>query len=86
MTLDDFLKSDAAQRKRRCVICDNPAAAADALRLKEGFESGELAMSVHFYHVKYFRPTYDIRCDNTLREHLRLCLGYEPPNRQGGGA
>lgn len=85
MSLDDFLASPAATPRRRCIICDDEAATADALALKEGLEAGTVTQSIHFIFENYFRPTHGFRCDNTLRKHLRLCLGYNPPNRRGGG-
>lgn len=80
MSLEKFLASPQAQPRRRCVICDNPKAAEDAHVLAERIKRGEIHQTMNFLWERYFLPEYGIRTPTTLRKHLRVCLGVEPPS------
>lgn len=75
MNLDDFLaNSDPARPGRKCCICSNEQAAADAQKIADGFADGSISHTVNHLWEKFFRPTHGVKCANTLRKHLRSCL------------
>jgi hypothetical protein len=76
MKLNDFLKNTEPSRSgRRCSICSDAAAASDAKQIADGMADGSIAHTVHHLWEKFFAPTHGTKSPNTLRNHLRRCLG-----------
>lgn len=79
MSLDDFLKSPegdgTARPGRKCSICNNPPLKAEVDKYVSGAKDGSIAHSMHYIWLHYFAPTWGVKAQNTLRNHIRLCLG-----------
>ncbi len=79
MSLDDFLKSpvgsNEARPGRKCSICNNEPLKAEVAKYVKGKEDGTIAHSQHYIWLHYFAPTWGVKAQNTLRNHIRICLG-----------
>ena len=80
MSLDDFLASKAvlkARPCRKCSICGNEALSAEVLKYAEGARDGTIKHTQHYIWLNYFAPTWGMGSRNTLRNHIKICLGIE---------
>ena len=81
MSLDDFMKSPKGQQQarpgRKCSICGKPELAAEVLKYTEGVADGTIQHSQHYIWLHYFAPTWGVKAQNTLRNHIRICLGLD---------
>lgn len=80
MSLSDFLEGDMARQARpgkKCSICKNPACAEQVLAYVEGVQDGTIQHSQHYIWLNYFAPKWKVRAQNTLRNHIRLCLAID---------
>lgn len=78
MSLDDFMKGEVGQVARpgkKCSICKNTDCAEQVLKYVEGVQDGTIHHSQHYIWLHYFAPTHGVKAQNTLRNHIRICLG-----------
>ena len=80
MSLEDFLNSEAARTARpgkRCSICRNPELAAEVVKYAAGVQDGTIQHSQHYIWLHYFAPKWEVKACNTLRNHIKICLGID---------
>ena len=81
MSLDDFLKSPKGQKQarpgRKCSICGNEPLKLEVDKYVSGVQDGTIQHSQHYVWLNYFAPTWGVKAQNTLRNHIRICLGID---------
>tara|TARA_R110002167_G_scaffold93122_1_gene249789 strand:+ start:20872 stop:21117 length:246 start_codon:yes stop_codon:yes gene_type:complete len=78
MSLDEYLKgkgAEVARPGRKCSICGNPPLKDEVDQYAAGVQDGTILHSQHHIWLHYFAPTWGIKSQNTLRNHIRICLG-----------
>ena len=77
MSLSDFLEGTGvreARPGRKCSICKNPDCAEQVQAYVDGVQDGTILHSQHYIWLNYFAPKWGIRAQNTLRNHIKICL------------
>ena len=80
MSLDRFLatgRSKHAQVGRKCMICRNTDLGKEVQKYVDGVQSGKIKHSTHYIWLNYFGPTWSMGSLNTLRNHIKLCMGID---------
>jgi len=80
MSLSDFLEGEGSRQARpgrKCSICKNAELAEQVQKYVDGVQDGTIQHSQHYIWLHYFAPTWGIGSVNTLRNHIKICLGID---------
>lgn len=80
MSLGDFLKGDQARTAcpgKKCSICRNGPLKIEVDEYVAGVQDGTIQHSQHYIWLHYFAPTWGVKAQNTLRNHVKICLAID---------
>ena len=81
MSLEDFMAGEKGKATskpgRKCSICSNPALFCEVEKYVAGVQDGTIQHTQHYIWLNYFAPTWGVGSQNTLRNHIKICLATE---------